>query len=313
MNYENIVLVCLAPAVDKAIHAELCGVENFRRVHSDSAVAGGKTVNIAKNLHEAGYTMPLITTCGKQNYYDWYKLLNSELLVCNVMLEGAVRENTIISDKYGFELQMSVFVPAVDEDSQNRLIQAILRIAKHDSLVIFSGGMPCNFTSSSYCQMISRVKSAGLRVAVDTAKLRYEDLAPLTPYLIKPNAEEFCDLVGEQLEGLPDYIHRAKQLVSQGFENILLTLGADGLVLINQDTQVHIKVPPISVVDTVGAGDASLSGFLLGKMQGLCDNECAILAAAYGMAACQKPGTQAVTPLDAQCFVEKIKSLNAQG
>ena len=72
---------------------------------------------------------------------------------------------------------------------------------------------------------------------------------------------------------------------------MLATLGGDGAVLVTADGAWHATPPPTTVVSTVGAGDSSLFGYLLGDVRGRDAPERLALAVAYGSAAAGLPGT----------------------
>ena len=77
---------------------------------------------------------------------------------------------------------------------------------------------------------------------------------------------------------------------------MLATLGGDGAVLVTADGAWHATPPPTTVVSTVGAGDSSLFGYLLGDIRGGSPPDRLALAVAYGSAAAGLPGTTIPDP-----------------
>lgn len=123
-----------------------------------------------------------------------------------------------------------------------------------------------------------------------------------SPDLIKPNDEELAELAGIELEAggiLADAVLPVAQaLVPARVAAALVTLGADGAVLVTSEG-AWVAVPPrIRVVSTVGAGDSSLAGYLLGDVSGAGPAEALRRSVQYGAAAASLPGTQAPTPDD---------------
>ena len=117
---------------------------------------------------------------------------------------------------------------------------------------------------------------------------------------MKPNGEELASFVGgdeEAYEADPAAAAQAaRQLVDQGVGAVLVTLGGAGACLVTAEGAWHATPPPITVVSTVGAGDSSLFGYLLGDVRGVPPAERLALAVAYGSAAASLPGTTIPEP-----------------
>ena len=125
---------------------------------------------------------------------------------------------------------------------------------------------------------------------------------------MKPNGEELASLTGgdaDAIEADPVAAARAAEvLVARGVEAVLATLGGAGAVLVTADGAWHATPPPTTVVSTVGAGDSSLFGYLLGDLRGHEPAERLRLAVSYGSAAAGLPGTTIPTPATRSELVE---------
>jgi 1-phosphofructokinase len=112
---------------------------------------------------------------------------------------------------------------------------------------------------------------------------------------MKPNGEELASFTGhhaDEIEADPlAAAEAARDLVGRGVESVLVTLGPHGAVLVTADQAWHAAPPPTTVVSTVGAGDSSLFGYLLGDVTGRDPDQRLALAVAYGSAAAGLPGT----------------------
>ena len=164
--------------------------------------------------------------------------------------------------------------------------------------VVLSGSLPPGAPVDWYADLTAELKAAGRRVAVDTSGApllaTIRDRAAL-PDLLKPNAEELASLTGDDeaaLESDPRAAAAvAARLVEQGVGSVLLTLGAAGAALITTDGCWLATPPPITLRSTVGAGDASLAGYLLADLRGLDAPGRLREAVAYGAAAAALPGS----------------------
>ena len=146
--------------------------------------------------------------------------------------------------------------------------------------------MPRGVPTDFYAQLARRA-GPGARVAVDAdgaalAACRGQRLA-----LIKPNLHELESLLERRLPTLGDVAGGAAELVSEGIAAVLVSLGPDGAVLVDVDGAAHAEAPIDDVLNTVGAGDALLAGYLAagGRREGLAS------AVAWSVAACRSPGT----------------------
>lgn len=108
----------------------------------------------------------------------------------------------------------------------------------------------------------------GVRVSLDTSG------SPLMHWatsgrisVIKPNAEELASAVGRDLNTIGDVIEAGRELCHHGTEVVLASLGSDGLIAVTKDRAWSARTTPVKVLNTVGAGDATLAGFLSAVVQ----------------------------------------------
>jgi len=162
------------------------------------------------------------------------------------------------------------------------------------------------------------LREHGARIAVDTseAPLRalVDGLPASAPHLMKPNGEELASFTGgdpDLLESDPQAAAKAaRTLVDRGVETVLATLGANGAVLVTERGAWHATPPPTSVVSTVGAGDSSLFGYLLGDIRNRTPAQRLALAVAYGSAAAGLPGTTIPQPSQVTPELVSVRDLD---
>ena len=170
--------------------------------------------------------------------------------------------------------------------------------------VVLAGSLPPGAPETWYADLAGALSHTPAKVAVDTSGAPLAALATglgrTAPSLMKPNGEELASVTGgdaDTIEADPLAAARAAQvLVSRGVEAVLATLGGSGAVLVTARGAWHATPPPTTVVSTVGAGDSSLFGYLLGDLQGAGPADRLRLAVAYGSAAAGLPGTTIPDP-----------------
>ena len=84
-------------------------------------------------------------------------------------------------------------------------------------------------------------------------------------YIMTPNETELGIIINRKIETMDEYIEGAKVLLEKGCQNVIVTLGTVGSLLVNKDGHKLVPAFKVKAVDTVGAGDSftgSLSAML---------------------------------------------------
>ena len=182
---------------------------------------------------------------------------------------------------------------------------------------MLAGSLPPGAPATYYADLVPRLRAVS-RVAIDTSDAPLaalvERLPQNAPDLLKPNAEELASITGTEaaaLEADPGAAAKASRtLVERGVGAVLASLGAKGAVLVDLDGAWYAPSPPTTVVSTVGAGDCTLFGYLLGSLRGLPAPDRLALAVAYGAAAAGLPGTTIPHPADLHPERVAVQSLD---
>ena len=157
--------------------------------------------------------------------------------------------------------------PAIEKSDINRLYQRLDRLEQHDILVL-AGSIPSVMSESMYRDIMEHLKEKQLKVVVDATQDLLMNVLPYHPFLIKPNNHELGQIFGLELKEKEDVIKYAKKLQEQGAVNVLVSMAGDGAVLIAEDGSVYESdAPKGKVVNSVGAGDSMVAGFLAGYLQ----------------------------------------------
>jgi 1-phosphofructokinase len=222
-----------------------------------------------------------------------------------------VRTNLTITELDGTTTKLNEPGATLDATAVEALTQSVIHAAQSASWVVLSGSLPPGLPDRWYADIVAMLAATRCRVAVDTSE------APLTalvasfdraaPDLIKPNAEELAGVLGfspDALEaavaqGDPEpVIAAARRLTDRGVGAVLATLGPAGAVLVDDNGSWFATPPPITPRSTVGAGDASLAGYIRAHVAGETPPQRLRMAVAYGSAAAAVPGTAQPCPSD---------------
>ena len=286
------------------------------RVERTTSQAGGKGINISRAAVAAG--VPTLAVLPAHDDDPFVEEVARAGIPCHPCRPaGSIRVNLTITEPDGTTTKLNSPGALSDDAHMAELADAVVREARDASWVVLAGSLPPGAADSFYADLLPRLHGLA-PVAVDTSD------APLTalvagldhcaPQLMKPNAEELASITGgdaEALEADPALVARhAAELVDRGVAHVLVTLGAAGAVLVDRTGAWHASPAPTTVLSTVGAGDSSLFGFLLGEIRGAHRADRLALAVAYGSAAAALPGTGIPTPADVDASRVEVRALS---
>ncbi len=262
------------PAIDRTVAIPALVRGEILRASAPMVEASGKGVNVAKALLGNGYAAKAVLVADRV-----LRELLTEAGVPFEAVDGQVRTNVSLLEPDGTVTKVNEPGTELSKEDRERLLGMALKAG--GELIAASGSLPPGMASDFYAELVDR---ATVPVAVDTSGAALKAVVGARPRLVKPNLDELAELVGRRPQTLADVVEAADAVRAEGAEAVLVSLGADGALLVDGNGPVHGE----SVVDcpknTVGAGDALLAGFLAG---GLAE------ALAYASAAVRHRGTHA--------------------
>ena len=259
--------VTLNPSIDYIVRLDklVTGVTN--RTTDEEYYYGGKGINVSCVLAElgldstafgfvAGFTGKAIENGIRNDHIitDFIKLKN-----------GISRIN--IKIKAGDETEINCQGPHIEESELERLLQKIDRIQNGDTLII-AGSVPNTLPDDVYERMLERIQHKDIRIVVDATKKLLVNSLKYKPFLIKPNRQELSEIFGVEVKTEEDTERYAKELQGMGARNVLISLGGEGAMLIDENGEKHkAGVLKEKVINTVGSGDSMVAGFVAGYEQ----------------------------------------------
>jgi len=286
------------------------------RAESVTSQGGGKGVNISRAAVAAGVPTIAVLPALKDSPFV-LDLLRDGIDCRPEAPAGDVRVNLTLTEPDGTTTKVNTPGAAVRRPDLDRLAAAVTHRARRAQWVVLAGSLPPGAPDTWYGDLLAQLRGTGASVAVDTSGAPLVALAAgledHAPSLMKPNGEELASLTGgdaDLIEADPlAAATAAGELVARGVGAVLATLGGSGAVLVTPEGAWHATPPPTTVVSTVGAGDSSLFGYLLGDLRGGAAAERLRLAVAYGSAAASLPGTTIPTPDHVRPDLVEVRSL----
>ncbi|MGB3310976.1 MAG: 1-phosphofructokinase [Nodosilinea sp.] len=296
---QRIATVTLNPAIDQTVSIPNFQANTVNRVDWKQDDAGGKGVNVASFLAEAGHRVSVTGFLGRQNDALFKALFHQKNLDDHfVYLPGETRVNIKIVDAAQGQVT-DINYPGQapthqDVDSLKNVVQAL---AGSCDWFIFSGSVPAYMSTDIYDQLIGPLKAQGKTVVLDTSgdALRYG--LPAKPDLIKPNQTELEEILNTRLVSHAAIVAAARELIASGIPYVVVSMGADGALFIDRTQAFHAQPPAVEIKSTVGAGDAMVAGTVAGLVSGQSLQDCAALATAFSMGALSQIGPR-LPPMD---------------
>jgi 1-phosphofructokinase len=291
-----------------------------QRADSVISQAGGKGVNISRACVAADLPSIAVLPAAKDDPFV-LELLAAGIDCRPVEHEGDLRVNITITEPDGTTTKLNSPGPQATPRLLRELEEALVRRAATADWIVLAGSLPPGTPPEWYAELVTALRRAGARVAVDTSdaplKALVDALPTSAPQLMKPNGEELASFTGHRVEELEAEPHAtaeaARALVERGVESMLVTLGSHGAVLVTAGAAWHATPPPTTVVSTVGAGDSSLFGYLYGDVSGRDPAHRLALAVAYGSAAAGLPGTTIPHPRQVRPDLVHVTRLDHAG
>ena len=253
--------VTFSPALDYIVDLDELKVGAINRSKKEKMLAGGKGINVSFVLSNLGTKSVAMGFLGGFIGDYIQKQVQSKGIDCDfVRLNGNTRINVKI--KGMVETAINGQGPEVGEEKIEELIKKLEALNEEDILVI-SGAIPSNLPSDTYERILDRIKNQRVQLVVDTTKETLLKTLPHHPILVKPNKEELEELFSSSISNDEDLIFYAKKLIEMGAQNVIVSLGGEGAMLVKGDGS-HLKQasPKGKAINTVGAGDSLVAGFL---------------------------------------------------
>jgi len=304
-----IVTLTANPSVDRTLEIPTLARGEVVRANAARVHPGGKGVNVARALMANGVAARAVLPSGGREGDQLMDLLAAlGMDVVAVPIAEPIRENVTAVEPDGTVTKLNAPGPRLSLAEAEALVEATLEAARGADWVALCGALPPGAPQDLYARLVSRLRSTGVRVAVDTSGAALEVSVDAGPDLVKPNAQELEEVVGYPIRTLGDVLDGARGLLDRGVGHVLVSLGRDGALSMSDAVALRAWTPPLVPRSSVGAGDATLAGFL--AADGVIP-EALRAAVAWGAAAVQLPGTGLPGPSDIAIDQVEVEELDA--
>ncbi|MDU1203623.1 MAG: 1-phosphofructokinase [Clostridiales bacterium] len=274
--------VTLNPSIDYVIKVKELVKGHINRVNEEHVYPGGKGINVTrilKNLDNDNIALGFVSGFTGDYIINSLKELGLKSNFIKVE-QGFTRINVKIKSEE--ETEINGQGPNIKKEELDEFYKVIDQLVDGDILIL-SGSIPSCLDEKLYEDIMKRVEHKNIKVVVDATKNLLLNVLKYKPFLIKPNNHELAEMFNVELNTTQDIIFYAEKLKEMGAQNVLISMGKDGALLVSEDNQVLISsVAKGEVVNSVGAGDSMVAGFISGYLKSQNYEDALRLGAASG-------------------------------
>lgn len=259
--------VTFNPAIDYVVKVDNLLTGEVNRTTSEKLYYGGKGINVSLILNRLGI---------ENIAYGFSAGFTGEAIERGLREHGVKTDFIPLKDglsrinvkiKSSCETEINGQGPDIPQDAIDDLFRKLSTIKSGDTLVL-AGSIPQTLPSDIYEAILCILSGKGIKFVVDATKDLLLNVLKYHPFLIKPNNFELGEIFGKHLKTKDEIVSCAKELQNKGAENVLVSMGGSGAILVSADDKIyHIKAVSGTVRNTVGSGDSMVAGFIAGYMK----------------------------------------------
>jgi 1-phosphofructokinase len=297
-----VVTVTPNPSVDWTLEVPGLVRGAVHRITGQHQEPSGKGVNVTRALTGNEIASLAVLVVGGPEGAELELLLQAEhIAYVTVRINDSVRVNISLTEPDGTATKINAIGPTLRESEVEALLSAAFVASEGADWVLGSGSLPPGVDLDFYARLGDAVRTSAARFALDSSGPALRAGLSARPDVIKPNVEELSEAVGRPLPTIGDAVAAARELMALGAQTVVVSLGRDGALLVDDVGVLHAAAHVASPKSTVGAGDALLAGYLAGTLSRDGDRAAALReAVAWGSAAVGVEGSRVPVITDAE-------------
>lgn len=255
------------PALDYISQVENFEIGKINRTKTEKILPGGKGLNVSTVLKNLGLGSTALGFIAGFTGKELKRKIEEHGIETDFVevKNGMTRINVKISSNE--ETALNGNGPEISEEELQQLLDKIDRIKKGD-IVILAGNVPKCIKNNIYEIICLKLEKNGVTFIVDSTRELLINVLKYKPFLIKPNKDELQETFNVKINTNEQIVEYAKKLQEMGAQNVLISLGGEGAILITKEGKQYYKqAPKGQVVNTVGAGDSMVAGFIAGYLE----------------------------------------------
>lgn len=268
----------ITPSIDYTVYVPEFRSGELNRAEDVYYYPGGKGINVSRVLKRLGMNNTALGFAGGfTGDYITQFLADEGIHTDFIETNETTRINVKI--KSDEETELNGPGPNITESQQQELQAKIDHLSAGDWFVL-AGSLPESIPHSFYEKIADTCRRKGAAFVLDTSGPNLKALINTKPFLIKPNGAELAELFATTITSKKEAIFYARKIVATGVEHVIVSLGDDGAILVTEEKTLIAEAPKDRVINTVGAGDSLVAGFIAAYAK----NKNVVEAFRYGVA-----------------------------
>jgi len=300
--------ITLNPALDRTLWINEIREDVSNRIIREESYAGGKGIDVSKVLTALGVeNQALGFIAGFAGRQLEAQLIRDGTSCGFIPVSGETRINIVIHEmNTGKQIILNSSGPEVKPFELIEINDVVKRLEDPEFISI-GGSLPPGAHPEIYRKIIETGRLRGARVVLDVDREALKIGIQGKPDIIKPNIHELSTLVGRRLEKRDEILDAAHEINRKGVRIVLVSMGPRGILLVSDGKNYQAVPPKVEVVNTIGAGDSSVAGFIYGQVSGMDLKKSLIYATAAGTATTLRVGTALARKEDVEMIVPQEK------
>jgi 1-phosphofructokinase family hexose kinase len=304
-----ILTVTINPLLERRLFFNEINPNGENRADKEEYVAGGKGINISRQLNLLGIKNIALTFLGGPTSKILRQTLTDEgINFTAVAIHADMRTATAIFDAEG-KRRASYFSPNFEVTAKevNEFKSKLAKMIPNASLVVFAGSSPSPLADEIFPFGIETAEKEDKPVLLDTYGAHYEECLKSKPFAVHNNLREVEKSLGVKLNDEKSIKEFMSELYGKGVRLSFLTNGDDYLYVSKFDFHYRVKPPEIKEIDAVGSGDAFTAGIIYGLEKSLVFKDSLKFGTALGALNAASEKTCQVVKEEAEKEIEKIE------
>lgn len=248
------------PSIDYIMYLSELKTGVLNRANQIHYYPGGKGINVSRMLKRLEINNTALGFSGGFTGDFIKQFLNKEGIKTD-FIETNEPTRINVKIKSDLETELNGPGPNITHEQQCHLLNKLNSLSEKDWFVL-AGSLPDHIPHNFYQSIAKTCKEKGAKFVLDTSGTNLKLLMKTKPFLIKPNNEELGEIFQTSITNQREAVFYAKKLIERGVEYVIVSLGSKGAVLVSKKRIIIAKAPKGSVINTIGAGDSLVAGFI---------------------------------------------------
>lgn len=258
--------VTFNPSLDYIVTVDDLKLGAVNRTSREIINPGGKGINVSLVLRNLGYGSTALGFEAGFTGKEIIRLVNEQEILSEFIEVETGLSRINVKVRSNEESEINGMGPEIGDADMKKLYEQLGKLKEGDILVL-AGSIPAVMPETIYRDIMEYLSGRKIKIVVDATKDLLRNVLEYHPFLIKPNNHELGEIYGVELKTRDEVIPYAHKLQEEGAGNVLISMAGEGAVLLTEAGKVYqSEAPKGKVINSVGAGDSMVAGFIAGYM-----------------------------------------------